>query len=37
MIWKAVKVLPVPVAITSRIRFWPRAMASMVLLIASSW
>ena len=28
MIWKAVRVFPLPVAITKKIRFWPLAMAS---------
>ena len=34
MIWKAVNVLPVPVAMTSRMRSCPLAMASMAALTA---
>ena len=37
MIWKAVQVLPVPVAMTSRIRSCPLAMASIALLMAFTW
>lgn len=37
MIWKAVSVLPVPVAITSRMRCWPLVMASTVAWMALIW
>ncbi len=37
MIWNAVYVLPVPVAITSRLRSTPLAMASTVALMALAW
>ena len=37
MIWKAVYVLPVPVAMTSRMRSCPLAMASTVALTALTW
>ena len=35
--WKAMKVLPVPVARVSRMRLRPAAMASRTRLIAISW
>jgi hypothetical protein len=37
MIWKAVKVLPVPVAMTSKSRRRPCATASTTRLMALSW
>jgi hypothetical protein len=37
MIWNAVYVLPVPVAITRRMRCCPLAMASMAALMALHW
>jgi hypothetical protein len=37
MIWNAVMVLPVPVAITSSTRFCPFAIASTTRLIALTW
>ena len=37
MIWKAVYVLPVPVAMTRSARFCPLLMASTVRLMAVSW
>ena len=37
MIWNAVYVLPVPVAITSSSRSWPLAIASVAALMALRW
>ena len=36
-IWKAMNVLPVPVASVSRMRLRPSAMASITRLTATSW